>query len=93
MSSERRHGVLNNEFYIGWLVWSRYRGMKDPETDVWVTRLNPTEKWITVVVSTLRSVDNVLKPAAVTTLCFPAPPAESSKSLVPRRCRGSQHSM
>ena len=57
-------GVLNNELYIGRLVWNRHRGMKDPETGKRVTRLNPAEDWIVVEVPELRIADDALWQAA-----------------------------
>ena len=57
-------GVLNNELYIGRLVWNRHRVMKDPETGKRVTRLNPAEDWIVVEVPELRIVDEELWQAA-----------------------------
>ena len=37
----RGTGLLNNELYIGRLVWNRLRYIKDPETGRRVSRLNP----------------------------------------------------
>ena len=38
---QRGTGILNNELYIGRLVWNRLRYVKDPETGKRVSRLNP----------------------------------------------------
>jgi len=38
---ERGTGILNNELYIGRLVWNRLRYIKDPSTGKRVSRLNP----------------------------------------------------
>jgi site-specific DNA recombinase len=43
---ERGTGVLNNELYIGRLVWNRLRYMKDPATGKRRSRLNPERDWI-----------------------------------------------
>ena len=37
----RGTGLLNNELYVGKLVWNRLRYIKDPETGRRVSRLNP----------------------------------------------------
>ncbi len=39
-------GLINNEFYIGRLVWSRLRYVKNLETGKRVSRINPPEEWI-----------------------------------------------
>ncbi len=56
----RGTGLLNNELYIGRLVWNRLRYMKDPSTGKRVSRLNPREKWITTEVPELRIIDGAL---------------------------------
>ncbi len=54
---ERGTGILNNELYVGRLVWNRLRYMKDPDTGRRVSRLNPSEEWITKDVPHLRIVE------------------------------------
>ena len=39
---QRGTGILNNELYIGRLVWNRLRYVKDPKTGRRVSRLNRT---------------------------------------------------
>ena len=56
----RGTGLINNELYIGRLVWNRLRYIKDPATGKRVSRLNPREKWITTEVPELRIVDDAL---------------------------------
>jgi site-specific DNA recombinase len=56
----RGTGLLNNELYLGRLVWNRLRYIKDPATGKRVSRLNPREKWITTEVPELRIVDEAL---------------------------------
>jgi site-specific DNA recombinase len=56
----RGTGLLNNELYIGKLVWNRLRYVKDPATGRRVSRINPREKWITKEVPELRIVDDAL---------------------------------
>lgn len=57
---KRGTGLLNNEIYIGRLVWNRLRYLKDPETGKRVSRLNPETKWIVRPVPDLRIVDDAL---------------------------------
>jgi len=60
----RGTGLLNNELYIGRLVWNRLRYVKDPATGRRVSRLNPRDQWITTEVPELRIVDDALWQAA-----------------------------
>ena len=62
----RGTGLINNELYIGRLVWNRLRYVKDPATGRRVSRLNPRDKWITTEVPELRIVDDALWQAAKT---------------------------
>jgi site-specific DNA recombinase len=57
---QRGTGILNNELYIGRLVWNRLRYVKDPETGKRVSRLNPDSGWIVQSVPGLRIVDQEL---------------------------------
>ena len=41
---KRETVLLNNELYIGRLVWDRQRSMKNPETGKRVSRVNPPEE-------------------------------------------------
>jgi site-specific DNA recombinase len=54
---KRGTGILNNELYIGNLVWNRQRFIKDPETGKRQARPNPPEAWITEEVPHLRIID------------------------------------
>ena len=60
----RGTGLLNNELYIGRLVWNRQRFMKNPDTGKRVARLNPPGEWIVAEVPELRIVDDELWQAA-----------------------------
>jgi site-specific DNA recombinase len=51
---ERGTGILNNELYIGKLVWNRMRYVKDPNTGKRRSRLNPEKVWIVREVPELR---------------------------------------
>ena len=63
-NKERRTGVLNNELYIGRIVWNRHRYVKDPQTGRRQVRMNPQEEWVTEEVSYLRIIDDALWDAA-----------------------------
>ena len=56
----RGTGILNNELYIGKLVWNRQRYVKDPATGKRRARPNPPDEWITRDVPDLRIVDGQL---------------------------------
>ena len=56
----RGTGILNNELYIGKLVWNRQHFMLDPATRKRVPRLNPTNAWVTQDVPELRIIDDTL---------------------------------
>ena len=56
----RGTGILNNELYIGRLVWNRLRYIKDPEAGKRVSRLNPESEWIVQDAAALRIIDQAL---------------------------------
>ena len=56
----RGTGILNNELYVGRLVWNRQRFVKNPATGRRQARPNPPEAWVTEEVPDLRIVDNAL---------------------------------
>lgn len=60
----RGTGILNNELYIGRLVWNRQRFIKDPDTGRRVTRLNDATEWVTQDLPQLRIVAQELWDAA-----------------------------
>jgi site-specific DNA recombinase len=57
---ERGTGILNNELYIGRLVWNRLRYLKDPDTGKRVSRQNPDSALIVNEVPAMRIVDQEL---------------------------------
>ncbi len=63
-SSKRGTGILNNELYVGRLVWNRLRYVKNPDTGKRVSRLNPTSEWMSKDVPELRIVPDDLWTAA-----------------------------
>ncbi len=56
----RGTGLLNNELYIGRLVWNRLRYIKDPDTGKRVSRPNPKSDWIVQRVPELRIIEDDL---------------------------------
>ena len=58
--AKRGTGILNNELYIGRLIWNRLRYLKDPSTGKRVSRLNPEAEWIVKDVPELRIIDDEL---------------------------------
>ena len=57
---QRGTGILNNELYIGRLVWNRLRYMKDPESGKRVSKLNPECQWIIHDVPEQQIIDDKL---------------------------------
>lgn len=57
---QRGTGILNNELYIGMLVWNRQRFVKDPQTFKRQARLNPPEVWKVHEVPELRLIGDDL---------------------------------
>jgi len=47
-------GILNNELYIGRLIWNRQRFVKHPDTGKREARLNPESEWVITEVPELR---------------------------------------
>ena len=56
----RGSGIINNELYIGLLVWNRQKFCKDPDTGKRIARLNPKEEWQITEVPHLRIIDQDL---------------------------------
>jgi site-specific DNA recombinase len=57
---KRGTGILNNQLYIGKLVWNRQRYVKDPDTGKRQARLNPPKAWVTEDIQDLRIIDDAL---------------------------------
>ncbi|WP_114391271.1 recombinase family protein [Notoacmeibacter marinus] len=57
---KRGNGILNNEMYIGRIVWNRQRFVKDPDTGKRQARPNPEEEWVIQDVPELRLMDDEL---------------------------------
>ena len=58
--TKRGTGFINNELYVGRLIWNRLRYIKNPDTGKRLSRLNPPEEWIVTEVPELRIVDDAL---------------------------------
>jgi site-specific DNA recombinase len=56
----RGTGILNNELYLGRLVWNRLRYIKSPDTGRRVSRPNPRSEWLIKEVPELRIISNEL---------------------------------
>jgi site-specific DNA recombinase len=56
----RGTGILNNDLYVGKLVWNRQHFIKDPNTGRRQARLNPEADWISKDVPHLRIIDEGL---------------------------------
>jgi site-specific DNA recombinase len=56
----RGTGILNNDLYLGRLVWNRQRFVKDPVTGRRQARPNPEKAWVVEEVPELRIVDDDL---------------------------------
>jgi site-specific DNA recombinase len=54
----RGTGILNNEMYVGRLVWNRQHYLKNPDTGKRVSRLNPESEWAVVEVPELQIIDD-----------------------------------
>ncbi len=57
---KRGSGILNNEMYIGRMVWNRQRFLKDPDSGKRIARPNPESEWIVKEIPDLRIIDNDL---------------------------------
>lgn len=58
--AKRGTGLINNELYVGRLIWNRQRYVKDPSTGRRVSRLNPESEWLVTKVPALRILDDAL---------------------------------
>jgi site-specific DNA recombinase len=61
---KRSNGILNNEMYVGKIVWNRQHFIKDPDSGRRQARANPESDWIVQEVPELRILDNDLWQAA-----------------------------
>lgn len=57
---KRGNGIINNELYIGRMIWNRQRFVKNPNTGARVAKPNPEEKWVISEVPELRIVSQEL---------------------------------
>ena len=57
---KRGTGILNNELFIGRLVWNRQTFVKDPDTQKRQARMNPPEESVIEAVPDLQIIDDAL---------------------------------
>ena len=55
-NAARGSGLINNQSYIGRLVWNRLRYIKDPTSGKRISRLNEPDRWIVQEVPELRII-------------------------------------
>jgi DNA invertase Pin-like site-specific DNA recombinase len=84
---KRGNGILNNELYIGRLVWNRQRFIKDPDTGKRVSRLNPESEWVIQDVPELRIIDDDLWQRAKARQCALAYTPNDKASANPMNAR------
>ncbi len=61
---KRGNGILNNEMYVGKIVWNRQRFVKDPDTGKRQARANPELEWVVQEAPKLRIIgDETSRPA------------------------------
>lgn len=63
-SKARGHGILQNEIYVGQIVWNRVRMMKDPASGKRISRVNTSKEWQRADAPHLRIVADDLFEAA-----------------------------
>lgn len=56
----RGTGILNNELYVGRLIWNRQRYIKDPNTGKRQAQMNPQDAWVIEAVPQLRIIPDDL---------------------------------
>ena len=56
----RGTGILNNELYVGRLVWNRQRFVKDPQTGKRIAKPNPESDWVIKQIPDLRIIPDGL---------------------------------
>ncbi|MEH0197138.1 recombinase family protein [Caulobacter sp. CCNWLY153] len=57
-------GIINNEFYVGEMIWNRRRRLKNPDTGRNAMRFNPESEWVHVQAPHLKIVSDALWAAA-----------------------------
>ena len=57
-NKKRRNGILNNELYLGNIIYNRQSFVRDPDTGKRRSRLNPEALWVTKHVPQLQIIDH-----------------------------------
>jgi site-specific DNA recombinase len=87
----RGTGIINNELYIGRLVWNRQRFVKDPVTARRVPRPNPEKDWVVAEVPSLRIVDQPLWDAVKARQAVTRHATGEGAGRRPERARRARH--
>jgi hypothetical protein len=59
---KRGTGIINNELYVGRLIWNRQHFVKDPSTGKRLARMNAPDQWVTQELPALKIIsDNLWK--------------------------------
>lgn len=76
---KRGNGILNNEMYVGKIVWNRQRFIKDPDTGKRHARPTPESEWVIQEAPELRILNDDLWDAVKARVAF-----QSSSSTIRR---------
>ena len=90
-NATRGTGILNNELYVGRLVWNRLRYIKDPDTGRRVSRPNPQDACVTVETPELRIINQDLWDAAKARQRESALPRHSNRGAAMGNVRRPRH--
>ena len=87
---QRGTGILNNELYVGRRVWNRLKYGKDPVTRTRVSRVRPTDEWLTHEVPELRIISEELWQTVKRRQDAQTPQRQAHWTGDPNRLSGSQ---
>ncbi len=90
-NSHRGTGILNNELYIGRLVWNRLKYIKNPANGRRVSRPNPESEWVIVEAPELRILEQDMWEAAKTRQLKSALPKSGNRGAHLGKARRAQH--
>jgi len=79
-------GLLQNELYIGKLVWNKQHYVKDPRTGKRLARLNPESAWVVHDVPALRIIEQPVWDAVQTRLESIRSEPRTQKAMEQRFC-------
>lgn len=84
-NTKRGHGILQNEIYVGRLVWNRVHMVRDPDTGRRISRPNPESEWMRAAAPHLRIVEDDVFAAArerKTARAFHQRPSRKAKRIL-----------